>query len=89
MEWRFEVDALPFVSLITEVANSLELPFKDEEVYDALPNFSGDKALRPDGLLWPFSKPPEILLMRELWSCLENFMLMGPSLRVLIPCLLS
>ena len=49
MVWRVEINDLPFATLSSEEARSLEESFREEEVYVALNELNGDKAPSQDG----------------------------------------
>ena len=55
--WRASPEGLNFSRLNAMEAASLEVPFTEEEVHDALAELNGDKAPRPDGFtvaFWQF-----------------------------------
>ena len=54
MAWRAEIDGLPFATLSPEEASSLELPFREEEVFTAIKEMDGDKVSGPDGFTMAF-----------------------------------
>ena len=54
MDRRAEIDGLSFASLNPKEAISLEVPFREEEVFIALNDMDGDKASRPDGFTLAF-----------------------------------
>ena len=54
--WHPNSNALSFDSLDPSEAARLESPFTKEEIFVALGDFSGDKALGPDGFTMAFSK---------------------------------
>ena len=49
MAWRAEIDGFPFSTLSPKETSSLELPFREEEVFTALNEMDGDKGSGPDG----------------------------------------
>ena len=62
-EWRANIEGLPFVALTLEEATSLQVPYREEEVFSALREMNGDKALGPNGFslsfwqdIWHFVK---------------------------------
>ena len=57
-EWRASLDGLSFPKIKEEKAPRLEIPFTEEEVFTALNDLNGDKALRSDYFtiaFWQFS----------------------------------
>jgi hypothetical protein len=52
--WRPTLNGLPFKTLVSEEANSLILPFGEDEVLEAVRCMSGDKAPGPDGFTMAF-----------------------------------
>ena len=57
-EWKANIDGLTFQSINEDDASKMENPFTVEEVFIALSNLNGDKALGPDGFtmaFWQFS----------------------------------
>ena len=50
-DWRPSINGLNFKELGEGVASSLEVMFSEEEIFAALSNCCGDKALGPDGIL--------------------------------------
>ena len=48
------IASLPFVSLTLEEAGSLEVSFKEEEIFTALNELNGEKAPSPDGVSLAF-----------------------------------
>ena len=54
MDWRAEIEGLSFTSLNSEEVGSLEVPFREEEVFIALNEMDGDKASGPDGFTLAF-----------------------------------
>ena len=72
MAWRAEIDGLPFASLSLKEASRLEPPFREEEVFTALNEMDGDKALGLDGFTlalwqdsWHFVKDEIMDMFRE------------------------
>ena len=49
MAWRAEIDGLPFSTLSPKETSSLELPFREEEVFTTLNEMDGDKGSGRDG----------------------------------------
>ena len=57
-DWKPRMENLQFRVLGSERATSLEEPFSEKEVFEALCNLSGDKVPGPDGFtmtFWQFS----------------------------------
>ena len=54
MDWRAEIDGMSFASLNPEKAGSLEVPFREEEVFIALNEKDANKAPGPDGFTLAF-----------------------------------
>ena len=52
--WRPTLNGFPFKTLVNEEANSLVLPFGEDEVLEAVRCMSGDKAPRPDEFTMAF-----------------------------------
>ena len=52
--WRAEIDRLPFATLSPEEAGSLEVPFREEEIFTAINEMDGDKAPGPNGFSMAF-----------------------------------
>ena len=53
-EWRPSVSGLQFETLEPLDASALEIPFTEEEVFDALLGYNGEKPLGKMDSLWPF-----------------------------------
>ena len=54
MAWRAEIDELPFATQSHEEVSSLELPFREDEIFTTLNEMEGDKASGPDGFSLAF-----------------------------------
>ena len=54
LAWRAEIDGLPFATLSPEEVGSLEVPFREEEVFTTINEMDGDKAPGPDGFSMAF-----------------------------------
>ena len=90
--WRAEIDGLPFVTLSPEEASSVELPFRGEEVFTALNEMDGDKALGPDGFSitfwqdsWHFVKDEIMEMFREFHANETFIRSLNATFLVLIP----
>ena len=53
-DWRLSVRGLQFGVLGEDKSRKLELPFSEEEVFEALCSLSGDKVLGPNGFTLAF-----------------------------------
>ena len=53
-EWKAEIGGLDLNQISQQEADTLELPFTEEEVHSALMGMNGDKAPGPDGFTGPF-----------------------------------
>ena len=82
MAWRVKIDGLPFAPLSPKEVSSLELPFREDEVFTALNEMDGDKAPGLDGFSMHYGTPLGILSKAKSWRCLGNFMLMRLLLKV-------
>jgi hypothetical protein len=59
-QWRPTLDGLQFKALASEEANSLVLPFGEEEVLEAVRCMSGIRLRVRMGLLWHFTRLPGV-----------------------------
>ena len=73
MAWRAEIDGLPFSTLSPEEASSLELPFREEEVFTALNEVDGDKAPSPDGFSIAFWQASWYFVKGEIMEMFLGF----------------
>ena len=70
-DWRANPEGLDFSRLDELEAGRLELPFLVEEVYAALLQLNGDKALGPDDYIaafWQFSYTSGFLSWKVWWG---------------------
>ena len=77
MDWRAEIDGLSFASLNPEEAGSLEVPFREEEVFIALNEMDGDKALGPDGFTSTFWQDSWYFVKEEIMDMFHEFFVTG------------
>ena len=61
MDWRAEIDGLSFSTLKFEEARSLEVPFKEDKVLEALNDMNSDKAPSANDFIIAFDMLPETL----------------------------
>ena len=85
MAWRAEIDGLPFATLSPEEASSLELPFREEEVFTAIKEMDGDKASGPNGFTMAFWQASWHLVKGEIMEMFRISMQTRLSLEVLTP----
>ena len=81
MDWRAEIDGLPFASLNPEEASSLEVPFREEEVFIALNEMDGDKAPGPDGFTLAFWQDSWYFVKEEIMEMFHEFFVKGTFIR--------
>ena len=73
MAWRAEIDRLPFATLSHEEVGSLELPFREDEVFIALNEMDGDKAPGPDGFSLAFWQAFKHFVKSEIMEMSREF----------------
>ena len=73
MAWRAEIDGLPFATVSPEEASSLELPFREEEVFTAIKEMDGDKASSPNGFTMAFWQASWHLVKGEIMEMFRDF----------------
>ena len=67
------MDGLPFSTLSPKKASSLELPFREEEVFIALNEVDGDKAPSPDGFSIAFWQASWHFVKGEIMEMFKDF----------------
>ena len=89
---KAEIDGLPFSTLSPKEASSLELPFREEEVFTALNERDGDKASSSDGFSlafwqdsWHFVKDEIMEMFREFHANETFIKSLNVTFLVLIP----
>ena len=89
---KAEIDGLPFATLSPKEASSLELPFREEEVFTALNERDGDKASSSDGFSlafwqdsWHFVKDEIMEMFREFHANETFIKSLNVTFLVLIP----
>ena len=92
MAWRVEIDRLPFATLSLEEAGILEMPFREEEIFTAINEMDGDKALGPDDFSmalwqasWHFVKGKIMEMFRDFHANETFIKSLNATFLVLIP----
>ena len=83
LEWRVEIDGLPFEVLNHEEANSLEVPFREEEICGALFDINGDKALGAGGFTLTFWQASWDVVKEDVLKLFSEFFDLGTFTRSL------
>ena len=84
LAWRVEIGGLPFATLSPEVVGILEMPFREEEIFTAINEMDGDKALGPKASCHSFKG--EIMEMFRDFHANETFIKsLNATFYVLIP----
>ncbi|RVW75183.1 hypothetical protein CK203_053881 [Vitis vinifera] len=72
LEWKADIGGLILNQISQQEADTLELPFMEEEVHSALMDMNGDKAPSPDGFMvafwqfcWEFVKEEVLEMFKE------------------------
>ena len=73
LSWRAELDGLSFSTLNSNDARNLELPFREEEVFTALNDMEGDKALRLDDFTLAFLQDSWQFVKAEIMELFHDF----------------
>ena len=91
-DWRPSISGLQLESLDQLDANTLESPFMEEEVFNALLSCNGDKAPGPDGLsmafwqfAWEFVKADVLCFFKEFYENGKFVKSLNATFLVLIP----
>jgi hypothetical protein len=71
--WRPTLSGLPFKTLGSDEANSLVLPFGEEEVLEAVRCMSGDKAPGPDGFTMAFYQAYWDVVKSDVMKVMHHF----------------
>ena len=77
LEWRAKIEGLSFASLSHDEASSLELPFREEEVFIALNEMDDDKAPSLDGFILAFWQDSWYFIKEETMEMLKEFFVNG------------
>ena len=92
LEWKADIRGLNLNQISQQEADTLELPFMEDEVHSALMDMNGDKALGPDGFTvafwqycWEFVKEEVLEMFKEFHE--QNVFLksLNNTFLVLIP----
>ena len=83
--WRADIEGLHLNRLNSREVDVLEMPFTKEEIYIALMDMNGDKALGPDGFTVAFWQSSWELVKEEIMDLLENSMTSVLLLKASIP----
>ena len=83
LEWRAEIEGLPFASFSPDEASSLKLPFREEEVFFALNEMDGDKASILDGFTLAFWQDYWYFVKEEIMEMFNEFFVNGTFTRSL------
>ena len=70
---RLVLDDVEFSRISEEDAIWLDRPFDEDEVYEVIHGFNGDKAPGPDGLSMAFSQSCWSVLKKEIMEVFQNF----------------
>ncbi|WKA06987.1 hypothetical protein VitviT2T_024859 [Vitis vinifera] len=91
-DWRPSISGLQLETLDQLDANTLESPFTEEEVFNALLSCNGDKAPGPDGLsmafwqfAWDFVKTDVLCFFKEFYENGKFVKSLNATFLVLIP----
>ncbi|KAJ9682618.1 hypothetical protein PVL29_018523 [Vitis rotundifolia] len=91
-DWRPSVSGLQFDTLESLDASALEIPFTEEEVFNALLGCNGDKAPGPDGFsmafwqfAWDFVKADVMCFFKEFYDNGKFVKSLNATFMVLIP----
>ena len=91
-EWKADIGGLNLNQISQQEADTLELPFMEEEVHSALMDMNGDKAPRPDGftgafwqLCWEFVKEEVLEMFKEFHEHNAFLKSLNTTFLVLIP----
>ncbi|RVW45832.1 LINE-1 reverse transcriptase-like [Vitis vinifera] len=74
MGWKADIGGLRLDRISQQEAETLERPFTEEEIYVALMEMNGDKALARMALQWHFGKAAGTSLKRRFWKCSKTSM---------------
>ena len=77
MAWTAEIKGLSFASLNPKEAGSLEVPFREEEIFIALNEMDGDKAPGPDGFTLAFWQDSWYFIEEEFMEMFHEFFCKG------------
>ena len=90
--WRADIEGLHLQHPNHSEAEALELPFTEEEIFLALMEMNGDKALGPDGFTvafwqscWDFVKEEVVELFKEFYDQKSFAKSLNTTFLVLIP----
>nr|CAN64368.1 hypothetical protein VITISV_040345 [Vitis vinifera] len=90
--WRADLEGLQLKSLDLSEAEALEVPFTEEEIFSALMDMNGDKALGPDGftmafwqVCWDFIKEEVVELFKEFYDQKSFAKSLNSTFLVIIP----
>ena len=90
--WRVDIEGLHLQHPNHSEAEALELPFTEEEIFLALMEMNGDKALGPDGFTvafwqscWDFVKEEVVELFKEFYDQKSFAKSLNTAFLVLIP----
>ena len=73
MVGRADIASLPFVSLTLEEARSLEVSFKEEEIFTALNELNGEKAWGLDGVSLAFWQSSWLFVKEDIMGVFKEF----------------
>ncbi|RVW16952.1 LINE-1 reverse transcriptase-like [Vitis vinifera] len=91
-EWKADIRGLDLNQISQQEADTLELPFTEEEVHSALMGMNGDKAPGPDGftgafwqLCWEFVKEEVLEMFKDFHEQKAFLKSLNTTFLVLIP----
>ena len=92
MGWKADIEGIQLDQISQQEAESLEIPFSENEIHSALMEMSGDKAPGPDGFTmafwqscWDFVKEEILAMFNELHEQGSFLISLNNTFRVPIP----
>lgn len=71
--WRLHLDIMEFGNISNLDSNWLKRPFEEVEVFEAIKNMNGDKALGPDGFMISFYQKCWAIIKTDLMKVFKEF----------------
>ncbi|RVW20299.1 hypothetical protein CK203_111386 [Vitis vinifera] len=76
--WKADIEGIQLDRISQQEAESLEIPFSENEIHSALMEMSGDKAPGPDGFTMAFWQSSWDFVKEEILEMFKEFMSKDP-----------